>query len=217
MKFSIVRILFITAAISLTGRFTNTGELDWEYLSTQDDIDLYQREGSYNGFTEFRAVAMVNGSLKDIAAILRDFAHYPEWMPECREARKIEDIDENSLLLYYLHHTPWPIRNRDAILRVEFQIDTKSNILYISSIAQPDERFPPTPNPVRMAMMEAHWIIESLDSLQTRISYRIISDPGGSLPTSSINLSTKNLPLKTLTGIANILKLRAHSHPNASP
>ena len=217
MKSDYIKTLTAVVLSLISFGILDAGEPEWKLLSTENGIDLYLRENAVNGFNEYQAIAILDFPLKSIVTVLRDFPNYPLWMPECLEAQKIEDIDENNLLLYYLHHSPWPVRNRDAILHVRSVIDPDSNIVNISSIAVPDDRYPAQSNPIRMAMMEAHWDIEVISAAKTRITYRIISDPGGSLPVSSVNLNNKNLPVRTLSGIARMLKLKRHSHPNISP
>jgi len=210
MKSFLIILLSALLIINLSNQKLLAQEPVWEFISSQNGIDLYKQSEVYNGFDEFRAVVIFDCSLEVIAAVLKDFPNYPNWMPECLQAKKIEDIDENSLLLYYLHHSPWPVRNRDAVLRVNSIMDRELNILYISSIAQSDDRFPAQPNPVRMAMMEAHWKIESLGTYRTKISYSVISDPAGYLTASSVNLASKYLPVKTLLGLAKMIKLKRY-------
>jgi len=126
-------------------------------------------------------------------------------MPNCIEARQIKTIDNNNLRLYYQHHTPWPVKNRDAVLHVTSRLDTIAKALYINSIAVNDSRFPPFDNPVRMLKMEAYWEIQFIDENHTHISYQLLSDPGGYIPISQANRFTENLPYRTLLGLKQMI------------
>jgi len=176
-------------------------ENDWQLLYSEDGIDVYSRIEKATGIEEYRVATTFNCRLEVIAIILKDFANYPNWMPDCLQAKLLEQIDADNLLLYYLHNAPAPLKNRDVVLNVQTKIDPNSKILYINSINVNDSRYPPQPDAVRMAQMETHWNIEAVNREQTRLSYRLLSDPAGWIPTSLAIQSIRPLPLKTLFGL----------------
>lgn len=204
------RIVFLFLILIVAGGTLDAQENEWEFLYSQDAIDVYRRPRPQIGLDEFWAIATLDCRLDVIAMVLKDFANYPNWMPECLQAELIERIDQNSLLLYYRHNSPWPVKNRDAILEVSSRIDTSDKTLYISSIAVTDQRFPPQSSPVRMALMEAHWIITARDRQHTRIDYRIVSDPAGRLPAAAVNYATQALPPVTLRGLSQMAQQKCY-------
>jgi len=185
----------------LTIAFSIARDNLWQLLYSEDGIDVYSRIEKATGIEEYRAVTTFNCRLEVIAIILKDFANYPNWMPDCLQAKLLEQIDTDNLLLYYLHNSPSPLKNRDVVLKVETRIDPNSKTLYINSINVNDNRYPPQSDAVRMAKMETYWIIEAINREQTRLSYRLLSDPAGWIPTSLALQSIRPLPLKTLLGL----------------
>jgi len=181
--------------------FSTAQENDWQLLDSEDGIDVYSRIEKATGIEEYRAVTTFNCRLEVIAIILKDFTNYPNWMPDCLQAKLLEQIDADNLLLYYLHNSPSPLKNRDVVLKVETKIDPNSKILYINSVNINDDRYPPQPDAVRMAKMETCWIIEAINREQTRLSYRLLSDPAGWIPASLAIQSIRPLPLKTLLAL----------------
>jgi hypothetical protein len=190
----LLSLLLITA-------FSIARDNDWKLLYSERGIDVYSRIEQNTGIEEYRAITTFNCRLEVIAVILKDFTNYPHWMPECLRAKLIENIDADNLLLYYLHNSPSPLKNRDVVLNVQTSIDTNLKILYINSVNVNDNRYPPQPDAVRMAKMETHWIIEAIDREHTRLSYSLLSDPAGLIPASLVNRSIRPLPVKTLLGL----------------
>jgi hypothetical protein len=178
---------------------------EWILTDNINGIESYKLAKTPQNRAEFKAIATLNCRLDIIAVILKDFQNYPQWMPDCIEVRQIEKIDDNNILLYYLHHAPWPVRNRDAVLHVTSRLDTSAQALYITSRTVTDNRFPPADNPVRMAKMEADWAICFIDEKHTRVSYQLFSDPGGYIPASQANRFAANLPYETLRGLQRMI------------
>jgi len=188
-------------SLMLVTAFSIAQQNDWQLLYSEQGIDVYTRTEKNTGIEEYRAVTTLDSRLEVIAIVLKDFANYPNWMPDCLQAKLLEQTDADNLLLYYLHNSPAPLKNRDVVLNVQTKIDTNSKILYINSVNVNDNRYPPQPDAVRMAKMETHWIIEAVDREHTRLSYSLLSDPAGLIPTSLVNRSIRSLPVKTLLGL----------------
>jgi hypothetical protein len=197
-KDKIVQLLFI---FLLTYTFPTAQENDWQLLYSEQGIDVYTRTEKATGIEEYRAITTLNCRLEVIAIILKDFANYPNWMPDCLQAKLLEQTDADNLLLYYLHNSPSPLKNRDVVLNIQTKIDTNLKTLFINSVNVNDNRYPPQPDAVRMAKMETYWIIEAVDREHTHLSYRLLSDPSGWIPTSLAVQSIRPLPLKTLLGL----------------
>jgi len=189
----LLSLLLITA-------FSTAQENGWKLLSSEQGIDVYSRIEKATGIEEYRAVTTLNCRLEVIAIILKDFTNYPNWMPDCLQAKLLEQTDADNLLLYYLHNSPAPLKNRDVVLNVQTKIDPNSKILCINSV-NINNRYPPQPDAIRMAKMETYWIIEAVDREQTRLSYSLLSDPAGWIPTSLTIQSIRPLPLRTLLGL----------------
>lgn len=174
---------------------------DWQLLYSEQGIDVYARTEQATGIEEYRAVTTLDCRMEVIAIILKDFANYPNWMHECLQAKLLEQINADNLLLYYLHHSPSPLKNRDVVLNVQTRIDPVLKTLYINSVNINDNRYPPQADAVRMAKMETHWIIEAVDREHTRLTYQLLSDSAGLIPISLVNQSIRQVPLKTLLGL----------------
>ncbi|MGC9363256.1 MAG: START domain-containing protein [Fidelibacterota bacterium] len=174
---------------------------DWVLMNESDGIRSYRTDQP----AEFKAITTLNCRLDVIAIILRDFAAYSRWMPDCLEARLIDQNSDTQLQLYYRHHAPWPFKNRDAVLRISTRLDTARKTLFIRTRNIDDERFPPADSCVRMVRMEADWMIQYLNGNQTRIEYRLLTDPGGYIPLQQAEQFMSDLPHETLVGLKRMI------------
>lgn len=174
---------------------------NWLLLNESDGICSFRNDGDDDQPPEFKAIATLNCRLDVIAVILKDFANYPDWMPACVEARLLDQTTESDLLLYYRHHAPFPFKDRDAVLHVTTTLDTVNKTLYIQSRNIDDQRPPFSDSCVRMTRMEADWTIQYLDEDQTRIEYRLLTEPGGHIPAKYTSQFTAKLPHETLSGL----------------
>lgn len=179
----------------------SAGEAVWVFRDESEGIRSFRADKPAGQPAEFKAIATLNCRLDIIAVILRDFTNYPHWMPACVEARLLDQTTESDLLLYYRHHAPFPFKDRDAVLHVTTTLDTVNKTLYIQSRNIDDQRLPFSDCCVRMTRMEADWTIQYLNEDQTRIEYRLLTEPGGHIPAKYTSQFTAKLPHETLTGL----------------
>jgi len=193
--------------ILLLGLCASAQQSDWVLFDSTAGIKSY-RQPALNGQPDtYKAETVLNCRLDVIAVILKDFENYPAWMPNCIKLEYIKSIDDNNLILYYQHHTPWPVHDRDAILHVVTNLDTNRQALYITSQSTNDNPFPLSDNLVHMKKMVAHWQIRYIDESHSDIAYQVISDPGGLIPTSQVNYFSRYLPYKTLLGLKRMCEM----------
>lgn len=179
---------------------------NWQLLDESDGIRSFRNDGGEDQTPEFKAIATLNCRLDIIAVVLRDFANYPTWMPDCLEARLLEETAESDLFLYYRHYAPFPFKDRDAVLRITTSLDTVNKTLYIRSRNIDDQRLPLSESCVRMTRMEADWTIQFLGKNQTRVEYRLLTEPGGHVPAKYTSQFTAKLPHETLAGLRRMTK-----------
>ena len=60
---------------------------------------------------------------------------------------------------------------------------------------------PPNDEAVRMERLKGRWVLEPVALNRTRVTYEILSDPGGYLPTWVVNIASKRLPFENLMGL----------------
>ncbi|MCP4403145.1 MAG: hypothetical protein GY801_38295, partial [bacterium] len=201
-----VLVLCCMLSLLLPAGMLEAIESDWEFLQETDGIRLYRRDVPGMNFDAFKAEAIVNARIEVIGLILRDVPAYPEWMPTCKQIQIIEKFDEQNFIIHQINKTPWPLKNRDIVIKAGTTIDWENGIFRVDLQAIEDQRVPPDPSHVRVTTMNGHWHVTYLDRERTRVSYMMSVDPGGSLPKSMANKSLRGGPLTMLQNLRTIMK-----------
>jgi hypothetical protein len=190
--------VFLTAALTRLSLASD----DWRHLTTKDGIEVSEREVSGRAFPIFRGVGTIEANLSDVFAVLADVDRYTEWMHKCVDAREVRRESETVRYIYNRIGAPWPVRDRDVVLRSETIIIEPGRKVNVRFASVEEESVGPVKGVVRMRRLEGHYKLEALGPEQTRVEYQTDANPGGRVPAWLVKRNTRDLPLHTL------LKLR---------
>lgn len=118
-------------------------------------------------------------SLDSLRDILLDLGEFGSWFPAIGEWRVLEQ-NSNSALVYGRQSLPWPIRDRDYVVRYRWWT-LEDGSFYLEAIAK-SAAAPRSPRGVvRIESMTTQWRLRSGES-GTETSYTYTGEVGGSLP-----------------------------------
>ncbi|WP_041948419.1 START domain-containing protein [Turneriella parva] len=180
-------------------------EEPWIRSLEKAGIVIETRKVSGSDYKEFRATMRVNASLQKSLAVMQDFNGYKSWMKDCKESRRLVELSPSSGIVYSLQSTPWPISEREAVVRYSYQKTAKPATALIWLAAAPDA-LPPTPGKVRIAKLKGYWRFRELDAGHTEVIYSMHSEPGGSLPGWAAAGMVAHLPFETLKKLREVLE-----------
>jgi ribosome-associated toxin RatA of RatAB toxin-antitoxin module len=175
---------------------------EWRHLTTKDGIEVSEREVPGRAFPIFRGVGIIEAKLYDVFAVISDVERYTEWMYRCVDARQVRRESETVRYTYNRTGAPWPVRDRDVVLRSKVIVVEPGRKLHVRFESVEDDSVGPVKGVVRMRRLEGHYKLEALAPEQTRVEYQADADPAGRLPAWLVKRNTRDLPLQTL------LKLR---------
>lgn len=181
----------------------------WEELMREDGFVISARQTEGQDLPTFRGQGVLRANILEILAVLSDTGRNPEWMHQCVEARLLKQINEGERILYNRTDAPWPVSDRDVVLRTSLQIDVESKTVVTRfwSISSPLQG--PVEDVVRMPRLKGFYRLKALDEGRTHVTYQVDADPGGSLPGWLVERASRELPLNTLRGLqAQIKKTR---------
>jgi hypothetical protein len=181
-------------------------ENEWELIKDAEGIQLYRQSVQGSKYDRFKGIGIVHAKIEVIGMVLRDPPAYPKWMWNCKKSRIVEKFDENNMIVYYVHKNPWPVKDRDVVLRATTTIAWDSGWFRVDLISVEDTRVPPKDNLVRMSKMTGSWFVEYVERERTKVTYTFTFDPAGSVLASLANNNMKNFPHNTLRGMREIVK-----------
>lgn len=175
---------------------------EWEELSQEEGITVWQREVKGTSFVEFRGRGEVAGSIRDLAAVIRDNNKKTEWMHQCAEDFAIQYKAPLHIVTYNRTASPvFFISDRDVVLDVRAKLDPAKRSILISFKNMQHPKMPDRDGVVRMPRLTGHWLLEALSPTSTRLTYQVAADPGGALPAWLVNMVSKNIPFHTINNL----------------
>merc|ERR1711865_407162 len=69
------------------------------------------------GFQTFKVTGAVNAPLFNIVSLFYEVDLFKEWMPGCVASSKVASYSKFSMACYQEFYSPWPVSNRDIVLK----------------------------------------------------------------------------------------------------
>jgi hypothetical protein len=132
---------------------------------------------------------------------------YVDWQHNCDEARVLIQPD-GSLLTYNRVASPWPVSDRDVVLRSSRE-ELEGGGIRLEFRSTEEANLDTPRGVVRMPRLFGSYVLTPTNEGGTHVVYTVDSDPGGSLPGWLIKQAGKDLPYRTLKK----LKARAETGP----
>ena len=195
---------------------------EWEKISTtqmmtaKDDenavevfIDTYTKKNEGTTLLSFRGDAMnVPVHISDAVAHFENLTLSFDWIDLLKEIREISND-----VVYQRLRMPWPVSDRDLLLRKEWIFDKHAklvNVSYYSFLDEEADRIvgPPAAGVIRAFNPLTRWIFRSAGdgSGFTDISVESTVDSRGSIPAFVVNYFQRRWPSKALGDFYNLVK-----------
>jgi hypothetical protein len=155
---------------------------DWTSVSNKEDVAIYRRPRPGPGHNESKVVGEIAAPIAIVRAVIDDVESYAQFMPytvECRVLKREAD----SVLTYQRISAPL-VSDRDYTLRVRTTTKTTESGTSYFTRWEAENALGPAPlrGVVRVNLCEGSWLLEPLGPNNTRATYTILTDSGGSLP-----------------------------------
>ena len=185
----------------------------WEIVQSHEGIEISIKEIEGRDLPIFRGVGIVNADLWDVAAVLVDVEERVNWAHKCVGTRVVRDEGPRGRIIYDRVDAPWPVSDRDVVVRSKMEFDPEKNSIFIDFKNVWDCDAPELEGVVRMPRMRGHYVLKSMPSGATEVEYQIDADPGGMLPNWLIDLASREIPLETLKArLQNLLSTGSTRH-----
>ncbi|MBI9090049.1 MAG: hypothetical protein JEZ12_12610 [Desulfobacterium sp.] len=196
----------LSAILSLALVLPCFGNGQWELYNGRNGIKTYSRTRADSAYRESKSSADIHAGIDRVAAILADVPGFPQWMYNCTESPLLEQPKENIRILYYLQHAPWPVSDRQAVIRAVTRVDPEKQIQVTDMQSLGDYPYRGAKSRVWMDDFSGQWRLEALDEQLTRVTYTVYSEPGGGLSASLANPFITSVTRDSLKGLMTMTK-----------
>ena len=200
-KIYLMMIVLITG-IMVTQSVYAAGE--WQNVMSKDGIDVYTRLSPRSEFHEFKGETIIDVPMDACLGVLKDVSNQTRWMPDTKTAKLVRTIDDKSDVLYHVTAMPWPLQDRDSVVRRDFLPAPGTMIVNFRAVKDP--QVPETKINLRINEITGQWIFHAIDASHTSVTYSMRCNPGGNIPSSVVNTMSKSLPYETLMGMKRMVK-----------
>lgn len=181
----------------------------WETITHDEGVVVSQKEVVGRSLPIFKGVTIIDANIFEILGVLQDVERNPEWMHACVAAKRLKKYSDKEFLVYNRSGAPWPISDRDVVVRSRASIDRENMILTITMHSTESDLMPPVDGVVRMPRLNGHYRFSEAGPGKTQIEYQIDADPGGLLPAWLAKMASRDIPLRTLVNLRNRVKKTA--------
>jgi hypothetical protein len=190
-----------------------SAEPPWVKIKAKNGITLFKRTFPGSPISEFKGETIVNSRIEVIETVLRDIPAYAQFMYNCKEGRLIKSFGKDDLIIVNVTDMPWPLSDRDVVVRSIVSKDFKRGMfsIVLQGLPEPESsQYCPLRNDrVRMHDLQGIFILEIIDREHTRLTYIVHADPVG-IPSALTNFFSDDNPYGTLTGIKRMVRMEKY-------
>lgn len=191
------------------------GASAWVVVSHGDSLTISNRTRKDSAIREFKAVGMFDLDAATVKRVIDDTDEYTHFMPYVTECRVLSRHPGG--LVCYQRVSPPFVSARDYTIAVRFETwHSPAGTCYYNHWDLANEQGPAEqPGTARVKINQGSWLLEPAgDGHQTKATYRIYSDSGGTLPAMIVNAVTKTAIPKLFDSIRKQAKLPKYAGKN---
>lgn len=168
---------------------------DWVLSSGEDeDLQVYTKVVDGQPIKAVKAVKVLDAPIRTLLTVLSDAKLVPDWIPVIRRAVLLQDTDANGTsVMYMITKFPWPIKNRDAVVKTVTWYDKASQTVFMES-AGVEGFVEEQKGVIRTPATYTRWKIHPLDDGKLHVEIITHSDPRGRFPKWLANLIVTRTP-----------------------
>ncbi|WP_379945121.1 START domain-containing protein [Marinobacter sp. LM1] len=197
-------LMTLSVTASETGPLPSEDAEAWSLRKEVDNVRIYTmaREGS--GFEAFKAVAELDVPIENLMAVMVNPESCEEWVHNCTESHAFGQGDFHDRYAYSVNDMPWPVTDRDYVLRIRTRGDASTGEIVMDLNATPNMR----------AEFNSRVRVDRSDTLyrftpkgdRTRMVWVQHTEPNGALPGWLVNSLIVDIPVKSILALEAVAK-----------
>ncbi|TBW50009.1 lipid-binding protein [Marinobacter halodurans] len=178
-------------------------DADWHLQKETGDIRIYTTEVEGSDFEAFKAVADLDVSLAALMAVMINPKSCLEWVHNCSVSEAFGNGNFQDRYAYSVNDMPWPVQDRDYVLRIRTHGDRQSGVVEMDLNAVPGAR-PGDDDYVRVDQSDTLYRFEPLGPEHTRMTWVQHTEPNGAIPSWLVNSLVIDIPVKSMHSLEKV-------------
>lgn len=171
----------------------------WVYEQEKKGIKVFTKKGRWGKLRDSKAVMWVNSTPQEMLRLITDFDNYHTWMVHCGKARTVARLSENEFIVHMVFNAPWPVKDRDCVVRVKIITDESTGIVTVMQTSEP-KYIRENENYVRIEQLVSTWRFVPVNG-GTEVTNEYSSNPGGNIPDWMTNTQSVEGPMSTFENL----------------
>lgn len=194
----------LISALAASARAELPAENDnaWTLRKEDGQIRVYTIDQPGSSFKAFKAVGVIDAPIENLMAVMINPGSCVEWVYNCTESRALGEGAFHDRYAYSVNDMPWPVTDRDYVLRIRTRGNQSSGEVVMDLNA--------TPN--KLAANEDRVRVDRSDTLyrftpegdSTRMVWIQHTDPNGSLPGWLVNSLLVDIPVRSMQALERV-------------
>jgi hypothetical protein len=184
---------------------------EWEPVYDSDNLVVMRRDYHGSALKEIRGVTRLQASLNAVMALLKDAGFNHRWVYRSGGARILKENGYAQAYVYGVVDAPWPMSDRDTVVRFDYRQDPASREIHIGITNFP-EFIPPEQGLVRVPDFGGFWHLRPLPDAGVEVTYQVYGDPGGFIPVWAANHAAALSVIRTLQNMESAIQGYRHAH-----
>jgi hypothetical protein len=194
-----VKVTFLLLSFLLVF-YCSGAQTDCDLKKSANDIFVYACKSSDSKLKSITSTFLVEATPSLLAAHVMNIEEYTAWQYKVIKTELLERISDQELIYRGEVQAPWPVSNRDLVVRLKISQDPITKVMTILANSIPNY-LPEKSGIVRVPRSETKWVITPVDRDRLKVEYFFVVDPGGSLPSWLVNLTIAEGPYKTFQNL----------------
>jgi hypothetical protein len=108
----------------------------WIFKNEKEGVKVYYRKTS--DVYELKLITSLKVPLSGMVMLLSEVDNYPKWGYKVAESRELKKVSDQETYYYSKLDFPWPLDDRDIVVRSKMEQDPLTRRVVATSIAQQD-------------------------------------------------------------------------------
>jgi len=198
-----MRLFLSIVAVFLS--FSTFSQGDWELRKEDEGIEVYTRDVEGSKIQEFKAEAIVDASLSEIVAVLKDVENHDKLFSN-NIVNDLLEQNDTFQVQYSVTDIPWPMSDREGVFSYRYKQDYFSKDVHVYIKAEKGY-VEDNKKHVRILDARGFWLLEPLDTKKVRVTFQMHANSGGNIPSWLINMFIVDSPMKDMKNLRERVKL----------
>jgi hypothetical protein len=169
----------------------------WRIIGSEQGVLISTRSNGGKGPPTLRGQATIKGSVLHVLSIVLDTGGSTKWVSGASQIEIIKDLDDRNQLVHMFTKLPWPIRDRDMVMKRSVEVLAQGSEFRIRYQCVPSAR-KELRRSHRVTLCDSHFTLKGINADKTYVDYQVHLDPGGGLPSWGIRYMEKRVTVDTI-------------------